>query len=114
MDVLWDESPLTVRGVIPKLRCSPSLAYTTVMTTLDRLHRKGLLVRSKEGLAFEYRPRLSREDFQRGLIEKTVVGLLGQSASPVLAAFVDAAVKVDAGHLDELERLIAAHRSSKR
>lgn len=114
MDVLWDHGPLAVRAVAQRLRGSPPLAYTTVMTTLDRLHKKGLLLRSKDGLAFVYRPALSREDHKRGLIEQAVTEFLSSSSTPVLAAFVDAAARVDATHLDELERLIAAHRSSKR
>lgn len=114
MDVLWDQSPLAVRAVMQKLSGSPSLAYTTVMTTLDRLHKKGLLLRTKDGIAFVYRPALSRDDHQRGLIESAVTDLLSSSATPVLSAFVDAAVRADASHLDELERLIAEHRKTKR
>lgn len=114
MDVLWERGPLAVRAVMGGLRCQPPLAYTTVMTTLDRLFKKGLLLREKEGTAFLYRPALSREAFKCGLVEATVADLLSESSSPVLAAFVDVAARVDAGHLDELERLIAARRNVKK
>ena len=42
----------------------PDTAYTTLMTTLDRLHRKELLLRKKLGRAFVYQPRLSRVEFE--------------------------------------------------
>ena len=59
MSVLWQAGPLSVREVNEKLSAK-SLAYTTVMTTLDRLYKKGLLGRSKLGFAYVYEPALSR------------------------------------------------------
>src|ERR1700686_3239042 len=63
LDGLWAKGSATVRELIEY--CCQELAYTTVMTTLDRLFKKGLLTRSEEGRAFRYAPRLSREEFQR-------------------------------------------------
>jgi predicted transcriptional regulator len=48
---------------------APSLAYTTLMTTLDRLHKKGLLRRRKEGRAFVYAPSVSPEQLHQLLEE---------------------------------------------
>jgi len=110
MDLLWRCHPRSVREVQRDLGSQPLLAYTTVMTTLDRLHKKGLLRRDKDGAAFLYRPVQSREEHLRSIAETAVAELLSESAAPVLAAFVDAAARVDTAHLDELERLIAAHR----
>src|SRR5260370_34529632 len=63
LDGLWARGSSTVRELLEK--DSPDLAYTTVMTTLDRLFKKGLLTRSEEGRAFRYTPRLSREELHR-------------------------------------------------
>lgn len=79
MAILWDDGPFAVRAVMQRLRSSPPLAYTTMMTTLDRLHKKGLLLREKDGITFVYRSALSREDCQRSLIEKTVAERLSDS-----------------------------------
>ncbi|GAA2300483.1 BlaI/MecI/CopY family transcriptional regulator [Glycomyces scopariae] len=64
MDVLWSApGPLTVRGVLGLLAREPELAYTTVMTVLDNLHRKDVVTRERVGRAWAYRPALAREEF---------------------------------------------------
>jgi predicted transcriptional regulator len=112
MQILWDADPLAVRDVVQKL--GNRLAYTTVMTTLDRLHRKGLLAREKDGVAFVYRPALARDDFHRKQVEATIGQLLSKSGDPVLAGFIDAAASIDEKNLARLEQLIAARRKAKR
>jgi predicted transcriptional regulator len=111
MEVLWSEHPLAVREVSDRLR--GKLAYTTVMTTMDRLHKKGLLAREKQGNAFVYEPAMDRAEYQRRVVEAALAPLLEQGATPVLAAFVDMAADLDEAHLAELQRLIAAHRRRK-
>jgi predicted transcriptional regulator len=112
MSIVWAAEALSVRDVVAKL--GGKLAYTTVMTTLDRLHKKGLLARDKEGTAFVYRAALSRDDFHRHVVEAAVAGLLQESSDPVLAAFVDAAASVDEENLARLEQLILARRKAGR
>jgi predicted transcriptional regulator len=117
MDVLWTRSgPMAVREVCGQLKGGSPLAYTTVMTTLDRLFKKGLLGRHKDGTAFVYEPAMSRDDYRRRIVESTVSGLIERSSDPdpVLAAFVDAAAEVDEGNLERLEQLIAERRRSGR
>jgi predicted transcriptional regulator len=63
MDILWSASePLAVRDVLGHMTSERELAYTTVMTVLDNLHRKGLVEREKAGRAYRYRPTSSREE----------------------------------------------------
>jgi predicted transcriptional regulator len=63
MDVLWDRAvPTTVREVAEALQ-DRTLAYTTVMTVLDRLAGKGMVERERSGRAWSYRPAASREAF---------------------------------------------------
>lgn len=113
MELLWDSGePLLVRDVLARLGRS-KLAYTTVMTTLDRLYKKRLLTRAKQGNAFAYQRAIDRETYQRRIVTAAVAPLLEEAAGPVLAAFVDVAAKVDDRHLAELERLIAVHRSRR-
>lgn len=109
MEALWEAPPRSVREVWQRLR-GKRPAYTTVMTTLDRLYRKGLLARSRDGLAYVYRPALTREEYHRRVVTAAVSGLVAASAEPALAAFVDVAADLDEGNLARLERLIAARR----
>ena len=87
-------------------------AYTTWMTTLDRLFKKGLLAREKDGRAYVYSPRLTREEFERGVAEDVLSELLGGSggAEPLLACIVDAVSEHDRALLDELQRLVEEKR----
>lgn len=61
MDVLWSaDGSMSVRAVLDTLAPQKALAYTTVLTVLDNLHRKGYVQRDKHGRAFQYSPRVSR------------------------------------------------------
>jgi predicted transcriptional regulator len=61
MDVLWSTgTPLTVRGVLERMPPQRDLAYTTVMTVLGNLLRKGMLEREPVGRAFSYRPTMTQ------------------------------------------------------
>jgi predicted transcriptional regulator len=85
------------------------VAYTTLMTTLDRLFRKNLLARRKDGRAYLYSAAVGREEFERGIREDVVDGLLGHGADevePVLACIVDTITERDRELLDELDRLV--------
>jgi len=109
MELIWSAGePVSVRDVVDRL--DQELAYTTVMTTLDRLYKKGLLARDKDGNAFWYRAAMTRDQYHRRIVEETVSGLLEKSAGPVLAAFVDVAVSLDGENLARLERALARHR----
>jgi predicted transcriptional regulator len=117
MELLWRAGPRCVREVTGELDDGGHpLAYTTVMTTLDRLFKKGLLSREKDGQAFVYAPALTRDDYHRRIVEETVSGLMAKpaDADPVLAAFVDAAATVDEANLERLERLIAERRRTRK
>ena len=92
---------------------SESYAYTTVMTTLDRLYKKGLLNRRKEGRAFLYSAKYSPEELQRGMAEDIIARLFDDGIGwpqPVLACIVDSVSERDRQLLDELERLVKEKR----
>lgn len=92
---------------------SERVAYTTLMTTLDRLYKKGLLSRRKSGRAFLYTPRVTREEFERGVAEDIIDGLLdreGEGVEPLLACIVETVSERDREHLDTLYRLVQEKR----
>jgi predicted transcriptional regulator len=110
LDVLWAQSqPATVRDVLPAF---PALAYTTLMTTMDRLHRKGLLEREAQGRAFAYRCCCTREELVARVATDQLVSILPDAGSsrPILSMLVEAVGRKDASLLDELEALIRAER----
>lgn len=111
MTLVWREGESSVHEILRSL--GDPKAYTTVMTTLDRLHKKGMLTRRKCGRAFLYTPRLSREEFERGLAGDVIDGLLNRAAGeaePLLACIVEAVGDHDRELLDELDRLVRMKR----
>jgi predicted transcriptional regulator len=110
LELLWAQrSPATVRHI---RRALPELAYTTIMTTLDRLYRKGLLLRDKDGRAFAYVPRYTRAELLSELISGHVADLLGaaEEGTLLLSTLVRAVGRTDAALLDELDALVQAER----
>ena len=106
LNALWQRgAPASVRGLQQDF---PNTAYTTLMTTLDRLHRKGVLDRMKAGRAFLYRPRYTCEELRLGLAEDALGAILepGVSPRPILSFFVETVSRGDKALLDELERLV--------
>ena len=115
LDCLWSrDAAVSVRDLQPEF---PSTAYTTLMTTLDRLYRKGLLDREKSGRAYLYRPRFSEEALAAELMRRTIARLLRSGNAllrPILSTFVDTVSQSDAQALDELERLVRERRNRER
>ena len=90
-----------------------AIAYTTLMTTMDRLYRKGLLERTSLGRAFVYSAKYSVEEMERSVVEDMIGSLLETNtgaAEPLLACIVDAVSERDRQLLDELERLVREKR----
>jgi predicted transcriptional regulator len=111
MGILWECGESSVRDVSQKL--DRRLAYTTVMTTLDRLFKKGLLERRKSDRAFLYLPRFSRPNWERRVADDLVTGFLARqesSSDVLLSCLVDAVGEHDEALLDELEKKIQDRR----
>lgn len=109
MESLWREPGQTVSEVEERLQREREIAHTTVLTTLDRMHRKGYLTRAKQGKAFVYAPRYTREEFERGVAQEVLGALLHQFTEPALSAFVEL-VGENAHTLDQLEAMIQEKR----
>jgi len=111
MAVVWNQADISVRDTC--LRLGTSAAYTTVMTTMDRLFKKGLLAREKVGRAFVYRATATREELEGAVATELVHSLLqrdGREPLPILSSLVDAVSDRDRALLDDLERLIQEKR----
>lgn len=111
MEILWTRGDGNVRDVAERL--ARPLAYTTVMTTLDRLYKKGLLERRKSERAFLYSPRYSRQEWEQKRAGDFVAGYLMRpqpSSELLISCLVDAVGEYDAAMLDDLEKKIRSRR----
>jgi predicted transcriptional regulator len=87
MHLVWDHGgPVTVRDLFDELRHERPIAYTTVMSTMDNLHRKGWLARAKDGKAYRYTATASREEYSARLMREALAG--GGDTEAVLSHFV--------------------------
>ena len=111
MEIVWSRGESSVREVVGHL--ARPLAYTTVMTTLDRLYKKNLLDRRKEERAFRYSARFSRDDWERKRADNLFAGFLAgpqPSRDLLISCLVEAVGQYDEALLDELEKKIRAKR----
>lgn len=109
MEVLWHKPQQTVNEVEERLRGKREIAHTTVLTTLDRMYRKGYLTREKQAKAFVYSPRYTRSEFERTVAQEVLGALIGNSAETALSTFVDL-ISNDPGGLEQLEAKIREKR----
>jgi predicted transcriptional regulator len=102
MDRLWSaDQGLTVREALERLDRDPPLAYTTILTVMDNLHRKGFLVREKEGRAFRYRPTKGRAEHTAELMHELLSGSGDQSVT--LLRFLD---RMTAPEVEQFKRAL--------
>jgi predicted transcriptional regulator len=111
MDRVWScEGTSTVREVFEDLRQQREIAYTTVMSTMDNLYRKGWLARERNGKAYRYWPTLTREQYGARLMREA----LDSAGNPdvVLTHFLDQISEQDSTRLQHLLRRWAADRDA--
>lgn len=73
MDRVWShDDPVTVRDLFEELSAERAIAYTTVMSTMDNLHRKGWLARERDGKAYRYTAVASREEYSARLMSEAL------------------------------------------
>jgi predicted transcriptional regulator len=112
MEIVWGADEVTVRDVQAKL--ARAVAYTTVMTTLDRLFKKGFVARTTSGRAFVYRASRSREQTEAAVAGGVLTGLLSTGAAvPILSNLVDVVGSQDDA-LDLLSALEEMVRDKRR
>jgi len=107
LEILWSEGSATVQRVGECLKTT--LAYTTVMTTLDRLYKKRIVLREKRKRAFVYRPAVSRSDLERDRASAMLHGFLSGSDlshDALLSCLVDAVQSYDRDLLHRLEEKV--------
>ncbi len=114
LDALWKHGTATVRELADD-DCQ-DLAYTTVMTTLDRLFKKNLLSREAEGRAFRYAPMFTREEMHREVAGEAFRQLLDASpaSSLPLSYLVEILSARDEQLLDDLRQLVETKRRELR
>lgn len=95
-------------------RVGKELAYTTIAKILERLRTKGMVTRSKIGRGFQYSSSLPRREFEKAWVRRWLDELVDEKPRAAMAGLVDAVDSINPDLLDELSRLIAKRRRSRR
>lgn len=106
MDVIWSHGCATVRCVYAEVVAKRDIAYTTVMTTMDRLAKKNLLKRIKVGKAYEYTPACSCEELNARTSQSIIEQLVKNYGDLAIAQFINVLDTIDPKKLEELKRRI--------
>ena len=108
MEVVWAKGwkEFAVADVQRELERRRDIAYTTVMTTVGRLHEKGLLNRERDGKRYTYRPAMSRDEFTESMARELLGSLSGLGHQQAMALLVDQVAESDAEELKRLEMMI--------
>jgi len=111
LEKIWSLGEVSVHDMVEAF--GDKLAYTTVMTTLDRLFKKGFLTRRKVSRAYHYAAKNSRAEMELGIARSLIANVMdstSRNAQPVLAFLVDIVSEHDRDLLDDLDRLIQEKR----
>ena len=112
MNGVWDsETPMCVEDVRQALASKKEAAYTTIMTTLDRLYKKGFLDRERRGKAYYYTAKVTKAELGSSVTKQVIDGLLKTFAEPAISYFVEALGDTDPEKLDSLAALIEKKRA---
>ena len=104
MDVFWRRGGATVREVVTELNERHNLAYTTVLTLVSRLWKRGLLSREPEGRGFRYRAARSREEFLRELSDELIDRMLADFGEIAVTRLGERLEGLDPSRLARLEQ----------
>lgn len=108
LSLLWDRGPLTVREILESLPDRKKRAYTSVLSVMQVMERKGLAARSREGVTDRWRPAVRRQKVMGPFLKKLVSHLFAGRPSAVLQQILDAS-PVSREEMESLKRLIHEH-----
>lgn len=89
MEIIWGKGRLSVREVFEIIKNKRDIAYTTVMTTMDRLYKKGILSRKKIFKGYTYWPKLTEKTLEKHIIRETLKGLFSDMKEPLMSYFAN-------------------------
>jgi BlaI family transcriptional regulator, penicillinase repressor len=113
LHLLWDEGPLTVRQVMERLNRQRPRAYTSVMSLLNVMTEKGMLVRKADGRAFVYTPALRREQTLGEMVADLLGRAFGGSAASLVTHLLEQA-NPDEHELNEIRRTIREYQQDQK
>lgn len=113
LELLWQKPGSDVKALASRLTPDKRPSISTLQSTVERLHRKNLLNRSKQGHAYIYTPVVKRGELMGRLIGDVINALHDGPAETILSGFINAAASIDKDSLDRMKQLIDQHERKK-
>ena len=111
MEILWANGPMKGKDLYEEIRREKDIAYTTALTVLDRLSKKGFIEKDRTSGAILFSPAISREAYQKEITGRLVQRAFEVSEDLAVSAFADIFSKMPEGSLEKLERLLEEKRN---
>ena len=105
LSVLWSGGPATVREILDRLPDGKQRAYTTVLTVMQGMSRKGLVTHSQDGATYIYSPAVERHEVVQPLMQTLLQNVFGGDPRQVVQTLLDS-TQVSAEDLKEIRKLI--------
>lgn len=114
LDCVWDRGVSETRDVHAAVGGPRQITLSTIQSTLERLHRKRLLLRERFGHAYRYAPSMTRAEFRARAMASAAGDLRDADGVGVLAAFIDLVARTDRAKLDDLARIVERAREARK
>jgi predicted transcriptional regulator len=109
LGLLWRDGPLTAREVLTRTPDGKMRAYTTILSVMQVMEKKGLLTRTREGLTDRWRPTVKESQILGPFMKSLVDRIFGGRAANAMQCLLSDA-EVDAGQIQEIRNLLDAHQ----
>jgi BlaI family transcriptional regulator, penicillinase repressor len=119
LGTLWRNGPLTVREVLTRMPDEKQRAYTSILSVMQVMEKKGLLTRTREGLADRWRPKVKESQILGPFMKKLVSNIFGGQAASAMQCLLKES-ELDREQLAEIRKLLdsyapqAGRKSSKK
>jgi BlaI family penicillinase repressor len=113
LSVLWERGPSTTREVLAAMPDGKKRAYTSILSVLQVMEKKGLLTHTNKGVAHVYQPAVNRRKVLQPFLRRVLTEVFGGRPAALMQALLDETAVSDAD-LAEMRRLLAEARKEKK
>ena len=113
MNIVWKCKGCSVRDVVAEIQKEKPIAYTTILTILQRLHEKGLIIKKENGKAYTYLPKISKSSYSKSIAQLFLKKFFGSFGDVGIASFAESIESLSADEKKRLLKLLEQHEHLK-
>lgn len=114
LEILWENQGIPGREIHQRMLKGRKLAYTTTLTVLDRMVKKGTALRKREASLFRYYPSMKKEEFEHRVASTMIKGIYEMAPSPAISTFVDILSGMDKSKINKIIRQVKKKKGQSR